>query len=364
VRLHASTRDMPLRRPFVISAGAQASAHNAFVLLESEGHWGLGEGAPSKRVMGKGLEDVVRFLSSRARGLGPVGVADALGMASQLASSVLEGTVETGPGPAALDSALLDIAGRARGLTARELLGLPVVGSLPTSITVSYGTPDDMAAEARQHLRAGFAVLKVKLGREIIGVRRTLHALREVAPRATVRVDANEAWDLATARKMLPLLERYEVELIEQPLPRGSVESMAELTRISGIPIVADEMVQSSADIELIGRDRLAHGVNIKLQKVGGLSAGARMAMRARELGLRVMVGCFIESGVGIAAASQLLGVCDWADLDGHVLLDLNPVPGPPLEMGVVSAPPEPGLGHNATELAARVLAGLESSPV
>ncbi len=363
MRLHASTREMPLRRPFVISAGAQQAAHNAFVLLEEggpEGVWGLGEGAPSERVMGKSIADVVRFLGARARGMGPVSPKDAVGLASELARSVLEGRVESGPGPAAIDLALLDVAGRTSGLTARELLGLPVEGSRPTSITVSLGAVEDMQDEAVAYLHDGFEALKVKLGPDPIGNRRVLRALRDVAPRATLRVDANEAWSTQVARTMLPLLDRYEVELCEQPMPRDRHDALAALTRESPVPIVADEMVQAAADVEVIGRNRLAHGINIKLQKVGGLTAGARLAVRARELGLRVMVGCFIESGVGIAAAAQLLGVVDWADLDGHMLLDMNPVPGPPLEMGLVSAPPEPGLGHGATDIAARALAGID----
>ncbi|UCC93943.1 MAG: hypothetical protein JSW25_04565, partial [Thermoplasmata archaeon] len=91
--------------------------------------------------------------------------------------------------------------------------------------------------------------------------------------------------------------------------------------------------------------------INIKLQKVGGLTTGARMAKRAKEYGLKVMVGCFIESGTGIAAASQMVGICDWADLDGHLLLADNPIPGPPVDLGVVSTPPEAGIGHGATDL-------------
>jgi L-alanine-DL-glutamate epimerase-like enolase superfamily enzyme len=208
-----------------------------------------------------------------------------------------------------------------------------------------------MVQEAEDHLRAGFNTLKVKLGSEPIASSRFLRALRDTAPSATIRVDANECWNMRVARMMLPFLERYEVELIEQPFPRDDHDAMAELTATSSVPIVADEMVQGPGDVEVIGRGALAHGINIKLQKVGGLTTGVRLATRARELGLRVMVGCFIESGVGIAAAAQMLGVCDWADLDGHVLLRDNPFPGPGVTLGVVSSPVEAGIGHGATEL-------------
>jgi L-alanine-DL-glutamate epimerase-like enolase superfamily enzyme len=351
LRLQAFTRQLHLRQPFVISAESQESAHNAFVRLDSNQAWGLGEGVPSPRVTGWSLEDVVQFIAAQAKEMGSRAGDDALKMANGLADSLEAGRVKGGPGPAALDLALLDLAGRMSGYSSRELLGLPVMASLPTSITVSLGPLDAMVQEAEEHVARGFSVLKVKVGSDSYGTSRMLRALRDAAPSAVIRVDANEAWNMRVARTLIPVMERHEIELIEQPFSRDHHEGMAELTRISSIPIVADEMVQGPTDVELIARGKLAHGVNIKLQKVGGLTVAARMAQRARELGLQVMVGCFIESGVGIAAASQLVGVCDWADLDGHILLRDNPIQGPPIELGVVSTPPEAGIGHGATDL-------------
>ncbi len=351
MRLQAFTHQMHLARPFVISAEAQEVAHNAFVQLDAGTTWGLGEGVPSPRVTGWTLEDVVGYIAPQAKWLSGVDADQAMEMARGMADAISGGRVKPGPGPAAVDLALLDLAGRVEGYSARELLGLPVEASIPTSLTVSLGPIEDMVAEAEDHVRRGFNVLKVKLGAEPLASSRLLRALRDTVPEATIRVDANEAWTAKTAATLLPLMERHEVELIEQPFPRDSHEDMAALTKRSSVPIVADEMVQGPVDVEIIGRHRLAHGINIKLQKVGGLTTGARMARRAKELGLRVMVGCFIESGAGIAAASQLVGIIDWADLDGHLLLADNPVPGPPVDLGVVSTPPEAGIGHGATDL-------------
>jgi L-alanine-DL-glutamate epimerase-like enolase superfamily enzyme len=351
MRLEAFSHQMHLARPFVISAESQEVAHNAFVRLDGNEVWGLGEGVPSPRVTGKTLEDVMAFIAPQAKWLTEVEPDQALEMAKGMADAISGGRVEPGPGPAAVDMALMDLAGRAQGYSARELLGLPVEASVPTSMTVSVGPIEEMVAEAEEYVRRGFNVLKVKLASEPLAISRLLRALRDSVPEATIRVDANEAWTARTAATLLPLMERHEVELIEQPFPRDSHEDMAALTKASGVPIVADEMVQGPVDVEIIGRHRLAHGINIKLQKVGGLTTGARMAARAKELGLRVMVGCFIESGAGIAAASQLAGVIDWADMDGHLLLADNPIPGPPVEFGVVSTPPEAGIGHGATDL-------------
>ncbi len=351
MNLQAFTHVMHLARPFVISAESQEVAHNAFVRLESGDAWGLGEGVPSPRVTGQTLEDVLAFIAPQTRWLSGVDADAAMDMAASMADAIAGGRVGSGPGPAGVDLALLDLAGRAQGYSARELLGLPVEAFIPTSITVSMGPIEGMVAEAEEHVRRGFTVLKVKLGAEPLATSRLLRALRDSVPEATIRVDANEAWTAHAAATLLPLMERHEVELIEQPFPRDSHEDMAALTKRSSVPIVADEMVQGPVDVEIIGRHGLAHGINIKLQKVGGLTTGARMAKRAKELGLKVMVGCFIESGAGIAAASQLIGVCDWADLDGHLLLADNPVPGPPVDYGVVSTPPEAGIGHGATDL-------------
>jgi L-alanine-DL-glutamate epimerase-like enolase superfamily enzyme len=351
MRLQAFTHIMHLRQPFVISAETQEEAHNAFLRLDAGDLWGLGEGVPSPRVTGKTLEDVLKFIAPQAKVLESKDPSDAMRLVNGLADSIQAGRVEPGPGPAAIDLALLDLAGRREGYSARELLDLPVEASIPSSITVSLGPIDDMVREAEDHLRQGFKVLKVKLGPEPLATSRMLRAFRDSIPEATIRVDANEAWTAHTAATLLPLMERHEVELIEQPFPRDSHEDMANLVKRSSIPIVADEMVRGPIDVEIIGRHNLAHGVNIKLQKVGGLTVGARMARQAKEFGLKVMVGCFIESGVGIAAASQLIGLCDWADLDGHLLLADNPLPGPPFDLGHVSTPPEAGLGHGGTDL-------------
>ncbi|MCK5252892.1 MAG: dipeptide epimerase [Thermoplasmata archaeon] len=351
MRLQAFTHQMHLSQAFVISAESQEVAHNAFVRLDTEAEWGIGEGVPSPRVTGKTLEDVLTFIAPQTKWVANVEADAALQMANGMADSIQGGRLEPGPGPAALDLALLDLAGRSRGYSARELLGLPVEASIATSITVSLGPIEDMVVEAEEHLRRGFNVLKIKLGAEPLACSRLLRALRDSVPEATIRVDANEAWTTHTAGTLLPLMERHEVEFIEQPFPRDSHEDMANLVKRSSIPIVADEMVQGPVDVDIIGRHGLAHGINIKLQKVGGLTTGARMVKSAREYGLKVMVGCFIESGAGIAAASQLIGVCDWADLDGHLLLADNPIPGPPVDLGVVSTPPEAGIGHGATDL-------------
>ena len=189
--LQAITRQMHLRRPFVISAGSQEVAHNAFVRVDGGGQWGLGEGVPSPRVTGRSLEDILGFVAPQARMFKDLPPENAVAMASGLADSIQAGRAEGGPGPAAMDLALLDLAGRLRGRTARELLDLPDMASIPTSITVSLGHLEDMVAEAEGFSRDGFTALKVKLGNDPLPSSRLLRAIRDVLPSATIRVARN-----------------------------------------------------------------------------------------------------------------------------------------------------------------------------
>ncbi|UCC93771.1 MAG: hypothetical protein JSW25_03650, partial [Thermoplasmata archaeon] len=146
MRLQAFTYQMRLAQPFVISAETQEVAHNAFVRLDSGDHWGLGEGVPSPRVTGKTLEDVLGFIAPQTKWLANVEADSAFQMANGMADSIQAGRLEGGPGPASVDLALLDLAGRADGYSARELLGLPLEASIPSSITVSLGPIEDMVA--------------------------------------------------------------------------------------------------------------------------------------------------------------------------------------------------------------------------
>ena len=157
-----------------------------------------------------------------------------------------------------------------------------------------------------------------------------------------LQVDVNEYWSLDEALEALPQLAALGVEYCEQPLRQGDPAG-AELKRRSPIPIYVDEDCHTLADVAACAE--IAHGINIKLAKSGGIREAVRMAHAARALGLGVMLGCMVESGLGIAAGAQLASLCDHVDLDGNLLLAEDPWPGVELVDGVQVPADAPGLG-------------------
>ena len=188
-----------------------------------------------------------------------------------------------------------------------------------TSYTIGIDSVDGTADRARRAAEAGYRRLKIKLGGE--GDLERLHAIRAVCD-LPLRVDANEGWGLDEARRLLPTLVELGVELIEQPFPAGERDTFRELRALGGgIPLVVDEGCHTLRDVADVAT--YADGVNLKLAKTGGIREAVRMIHAARALGLVVMLGCMIESSVGISAAAQFASLCDFVDLDGH-LLDLG----------------------------------------
>jgi L-Ala-D/L-Glu epimerase len=219
-----------------------------------------------------------------------------------------------------------------------RLLGLAREGP-PTSWTIWLGDPDDMARRATKAV--DFTRLKLKLGAgDGLDVER-VRAVRAVTE-ASLQVDVNEAWTFDEARDALPQLAELGVAYCEQPLPAGDPDG-PDLKRVSAIPIYVDEDCHRLSDV--VECAERAHGINIKLAKSGGIREAMRMAHAARALGLGVMLGCMVESGLGIAAGAQIAGLCNHVDLDGNLLLAEDPWPGVEFTDGVQLPSDQPGLG-------------------
>jgi len=239
---------------------------------------------------------------------------------------------------AALDAALHDLQGKLLGMPTGRLLGLPRSGP-PTSWTIWLGDPDDMARRAEAAGR--FRRLKLKLGgRDGLDVER-VRAVRSVTE-VPLQVDVNEYWSLDEARDALPQLAELGVEYCEQPLPAGDPAG-PDLRAASPIPIYVDEDCHTLDDVAVCAER--AHGINIKLAKSGGVREAVRMAAAARALGLGVMLGCMVESGLGIAPGAHIASLCDHVDLDGNLLLREDPWPGVRFVDGVQTPADLPGLG-------------------
>jgi L-alanine-DL-glutamate epimerase-like enolase superfamily enzyme len=329
LRVRHAPLDLRLRHTFRIARGASDVRENLLVEVEEDGVVGRGEAAPIRRY-DEDRFSAARAVEAMAGGLGaPRAFAEAAGRAAVPGQRSAQ---------AAVDAALHDLAARRLGVPLFDLLGLDGRRQPPTSFTIGMDTPEKMVQKVRE--ASAFEVLKVKLGSD--ADRPLLEAVRD-ATRQRLRVDANEGWNLEGARERLAWLARLGVEMVEQPLPADQIEETRELRRGSPLPIFADESVHDAADVP-----RLAaafDGVNVKLMKCGGIAAALRVIAVARAHGLQVMLGCMIESSLGIAAAAHLAPLVDHADLDGHLLLAEDPFTGLGLKDGRLVLPDAPGLG-------------------
>jgi L-alanine-DL-glutamate epimerase-like enolase superfamily enzyme len=323
-----------LAETFVIAREKQDWADVVQAEVRHNGVVGHGEAAPIERY-GESAASALAFVEEHGRLLGD----------DPFALEEIGGRLADVPGEraakAALDAALHDLQGRLLGVPVWRLLGLRRTGP-PTSWTVWLGDPDEMARRAERAARDGrFRRLKLKLGgSDGLDVDR-VHAVRSVT-HLPLQVDVNEWWSLDEALEALPRLAELGVQYVEQPLRAGD-DAGARLRERSPVPVYVDEDCHILADVARCAE--IAHGVTIKLAKSGGIREATRMAHAARALGLGVMLGCMIESGLGIAAGCCVAPLCDHVDLDGNLLLAEDPRPGVQLVDGVQVPSDAPGLG-------------------
>lgn len=330
---------MPTARTFRISQSASDAFPFVIARLAHAGAVGLGEASPSKRVTGEDVASVGHFLSWAAKEAEPLAPDDLEGLLRHVHDDVCGNPSAR----CALDLAASDLLGKLRGVPARALHDVPDA-RLETCMTVSLDAPDAMAEEAREYRARGFRVLKLKLGDAPRDVAR-VDAVRAACPDARLRADANTGWTREEARTIVGPLARLGVEFVEQPFRPDRDADLADLSRGSPLPLYADESVMDVHDVDRLHALGFRGGVNLKLQKTGGLGPAVAAARRARALGLSVQLGCNVETAVGIAGGVQLLALLDHADLDGHLLLAREPFVGPRPRDGWYETPKEPGLG-------------------
>jgi L-Ala-D/L-Glu epimerase len=330
VQLRPRIVTLRLAETFVIAREASDEDDVVQVALEHDGIVGRGEGAPIARY-DESPASAVAWLEEAGARLGD----DPFAL-EEIAERLPPGE---NAARAALDAALHDLQGKLLGVPVWRLLGLPRTGPA-TSWTVWLGDPDDMARRAEK-AAPRFRRLKLKLGGgDGLDVER-VRAVRSVT-RLPLLVDVNEWWSLEEALEALPQLAELGVEYCEQPLRAGDDGGRA-LKERSPLPIYVDEDCHRLDSIAACAE--IAHGINIKLAKSGGIREAVRMAHAARALGLGVMLGCMVESGLGIAAGCAVAPLCDHVDLDGNLLLAEDPSPGVELVDGIQVPPDRPGLG-------------------
>ncbi|MDP9266397.1 MAG: dipeptide epimerase [Chloroflexota bacterium] len=246
-----------------------------------------------------------------------------------------------GAASCALDVLAHDRAAQTAGVTLREFVGLGEGEAPPTSYTIGLAEPGVMAERAAAAAAKGYKVLKVKLARRDCAV--ILSAIRERYA-GPIRVDPNGAWTADEAPAHIAGIVPFGIEFVEQPVDPRDVAALRRVRERSELPIVADEAAVRSADLRELAT--ACDGVNVKLQKCGGIAEARRMIALAHELGLRVMLGCrAAETSVGIAAAAHLAPAVEWADLDGNLLIVDDPFAAVPVEDGRFAFSDRPGLG-------------------
>jgi L-Ala-D/L-Glu epimerase len=333
VELRVATKELALAEAFGIARGSRTSQTVVHVELEHEGVVGRGE-ASAVYYRGESVDAVVEFLSTTA----PPLVGDDP-FALEDIEERLEDVDGLSGGKSALDAALHDWIGKRLGVPLWRLLGL-APRAPHTSFTIGIDTVDGTRDRVR---RAGeFRALKAKVGGAEDLER--LEVIREEAPGAALRVDANEGWTLDAGRDLMPELIRLGVEFVEQPFPAADIDSFNALKEVHPrLPVIVDEGCQNLADVAPAAA--YADGINVKLAKSGGVREAVRMIHAARALNLHVMLGCMVESQLGVAPAAALASLADWVDLDGHLLLADQPFTGLRFEDGRVLPSGEPGLG-------------------
>jgi L-alanine-DL-glutamate epimerase-like enolase superfamily enzyme len=343
LRLETEVLRLSLRDPFRIARPeASDTSTTMIVRLHSGEQDGLGEAYPVA-YYGETVETlraVLPLLVSRLATLPepPTERRAAMAWLQASASALAAAIGGHGAAKSGLDVALHDLVGRRLGLTLHDLLETPA-RIPPTDFSLGLDEPEVVAERARRAAR--FPALKVKVGGA--ADLPTLEAVRSVYD-GPIRVDANTGWQAEQAAALIPELERLGVELIEQPFPARDLPRLRWLQERSRLPLVADESALTEGDltalVDVVG------GVNVKLAKCGGVGPALRMIRRARELGLRVMVGCMVETSLGVAAAAAIAGLADWVDLDGNLLLADDPFGGLELDPGCVwRLPTRPGVG-------------------
>jgi L-alanine-DL-glutamate epimerase-like enolase superfamily enzyme len=335
MKLEYKPFDLKLTTPFRISRHVQLVAENVLTQITHDGITGLGEAAPSEHY-GEYRETVLAALALYANELGddPFAIEDILNR--------IERKLRLNPSArAAIDIALYDLVGKLLHIPVYKLLGLNAAKTPQTSFTIGIDTPENMATKALA--ARDYPILKIKVGTKNDVA--NLKAIRQVS-NATIRVDANTAWSAKEAIRNINMLAEYNIEFVEQPVSPYDLDGLKLIRQHVKLPIITDETSITVEDIPRLAG--YVDGINIKLVKCGGIRHALKMIHVARAHNLKIMLGCMIESAIGITAAAHLSPLVDYADLDGNLLVDDDPFTGVKVEKGKLILPEGPGLGVTA----------------
>lgn len=325
--------ELELKHPFTIAKFSRTSTPIMLVQLAHEGQIGYGE-ASMVPYMGESHESAAAFLNKVDVGQFK------FPFDFEAVINYLDNIAPGHPAiKAAIDIALHDLEGKLLNKPCWQLAGSNPALMPVTSYTIGMDMPEVFLKKVKE--AEGFKVIKVKLGRDTD--KELINIIRSVT-QVPIYVDANQGWtDRNQSLEMCHWLQEQGVVLIEQPMLKTDVDSNAWLTQHSPIPIIGDEAVQRLGDVEQAAG--VYHGINVKLMKSAGMYEGRQMILKARQLGLKVLIGCMSETSCASLAAAALAPLCDWADIDGPFLTTNNPYQAPAFAAGKYILSDDPGLG-------------------
>ncbi|MEC5344751.1 N-acetyl-D-Glu racemase DgcA [Brenneria populi] len=301
--------NLPLAKPFTLSRGTRSAVSVVRVTLEERGFIGQGECTPTPHY-GESVESVCRQLQEAAAAV-----------ENGLSIEQLQSHLPPGAARNALNCALWRLKAALGKRTLWQSFGIQPPPSVITAETLSLDSVENMAAAAADAVSRGALLLKIKLDRDLILEK--VAAVREAAPDTRLIIDANEAWSGLDLASLLNALTRYQIAMVEQPLPAGRDDDLLRFSH--PIPICADESCRHSADIA--GLRSRYDMINIKLDKCGGISEALAMVEEAKLYGLRVMVGCMLGSSMAMEAALPIAAAAEYVDLDGPIWLAADSSP-------------------------------------
>ncbi len=330
--------DLQFRHPFTISKGTKTHQPTLIVELENFGVKGYGE-APAITYYNITVEKMMEDLAAKKSFVEKFAFTEPDRYWHYLHHLFPQNPFLV----CALDIAAWDLFGKIKNKKLFELWNGDISKNPLTDYTIGIDSIEKMIAKLKE---TPWPIYKIKVGTaDDIAI---VKALRENTD-AILRVDANAAWDLETALNLIPKLKELGVELVEQPLAKDNWEGMKKLYIESPIPLFADEACVFESDVDKC-KDHF-HGINIKLTKCSGITPALRMIKRARELDLKIMIGCMNESTVGSAAIAHLLPFIDHVDMDGPLLLQEDVATGIQYDFGKIIYSDKPGLGIEYTGL-------------
>ena len=333
LQLQFEPYELQLKHVFTVAAGSRKTTPVMLTTITWNGTTGFGE-ASMPPYLGESHQTATQFLSR----------VDLSGFSNPfLMEDILAYVDQLAPGnyaaKASVDIALHDLVGKLMNQPWHRIWGLNPKSIPDTSFTIGIDKPETVIEKTRE--ASAYRILKVKLGggndKEMI---RSVRSVTSVP----LGVDVNQGWkDRREALEMIHFLKEQNVIYVEQPMPKTAPEDISWLTSNSPLPVIADEAVQTPADVNRMAG--VYHGINIKLMKCGGMRAALTMAKMAKALGLKVMIGCMTETSCAVTAAAQLSPMADWADLDGNLLISNDPYKGIEIRDGKVIIPEQPGIG-------------------